>query len=75
VVDELIWRKASLAGRDGAAPMAGDSGGNDVEVAALADGGMAVRNSSDPSGPVLRFTAGEWDAFVDGALKGEFDLA
>jgi hypothetical protein len=66
VVDELIWRKATLQG---------DSSGNDVEVAVLADGGMAVRNSSDPSGPVLTFTAGEWDAFVDGARKGEFDLA
>jgi hypothetical protein len=73
VVDELIWRKASFAERDEAALMA--DGSHDVEVAVLADGGMAVRNSSDPSGPVLRFTAGEWDAFVDGARKGEFDLA
>jgi hypothetical protein len=35
---------------------------------------VAVRDSKDPAGPVLVFTAPEWDAFVGGAKDGEFDL-
>jgi hypothetical protein len=48
-------------------------GANCVEVASLPDGGRAVRDSKDPAGPVLRFTASEWDAFIGGAKDGEFD--
>lgn len=44
-----------------------------VEVAPLPQGGKAVRDSKDPSGPVLTFTDVEWDAFADGMRKGEFD--
>lgn len=61
----LVWRKAS----------ASTSNGNCVEVAAIAGGGAAVRDSKDPDGPVLRFTAAEWAAFVAGVAAGEFDLA
>jgi hypothetical protein len=46
---------------------------NCVEVA-FVDGAIAVRDSKNPTGPVLIFTPGEWDAFVDGAKDGEFDL-
>lgn len=46
-----------------------------VEIAALPDGAVAMRDSKRPEGPVLRFTAGEWDAFVLGAKDGEFDAA
>jgi hypothetical protein len=42
-------------------------------MARTADGGIAVRDSKNPDGPVLRFTRGEFDAWVDGAKKGEFD--
>ena len=28
--------------------------------------------SKDPEGPVLRFTASEWSAFIAGARDGEF---
>jgi hypothetical protein len=48
------------------------TGGNCVEVAFLADGQVAVRNSRQPTGPALVFTALEWAAFVDGAGDGEF---
>ncbi|MFD1546185.1 DUF397 domain-containing protein [Nonomuraea guangzhouensis] len=41
-------------------------------VAELPDGGQAVRDFKDPDGPVLRFTVGEWDAFIKGAKDGEF---
>ncbi len=59
----LSWIKSSLS----------FSNGNCVEVASLSDGGVGVRDSKDPSGPVLRFTPDEWHAFLGGARKGEFD--
>jgi Domain of unknown function (DUF397) len=34
---------------------------------------VAIRDSKDPKGAVLRYTPEEWDAFLDGAKKGEFD--
>jgi len=59
----LEWVKSSLS----------FANGNCVEVANLPGGGVAVRNSRDPDGAVLRFTPGEWAAFVGGARLGEFD--
>ncbi len=50
----------------------GPTGGNCVEVAFLADGQVAVRNSRYPAGPALVFSPQEWDAFVGGAKDGEF---
>lgn len=47
--------------------------GNCVEVADLPGGHVGVRDSKDPHGLVLRFTPGEWDAFVGGVRNGEFD--
>ena len=58
------WRKSSRSG-----PWTD----NCVEVA-FVDGGIAVRDSKNPSGPALLFTNGEWDAFLGGAKDGEFDL-
>jgi hypothetical protein len=58
------WRKSRRS----------DGSGNCVEVALLQGGGRAVRDSKDPDGSVLRFTAGEWDAFIGGVKDGEFDL-
>jgi hypothetical protein len=37
-------------------------------------GMVSVRDSKNPDGPVLVFTPGEWDAFIDGARKGEADI-
>lgn len=56
------WVKSSYSGPQG----------NCVEVAPTPDGGVAVRNSRHPDGPALVFTAAEWDAFLSGALDGEF---
>ena len=50
------------------------SNGNCVEVAALPDGSVGVRNSRDPDGPALKFTPDEWHDFIAGARNGEFDL-
>lgn len=49
----------------------GPTGGNCVEVAFLADGQIAMRNSRHPQGPALIFTRSEWDAFLGGAKDGE----
>jgi hypothetical protein len=56
------WRKSSHSNLNGC-----------VEVVVV-DGEVAVRNSRDPQGPVLEFTADEWRAFLDGVRDGEFDL-
>jgi hypothetical protein len=55
------WRKSSHSGANGC-----------VEVA-HGDDQIAVRDSKDPSGPMLLFTAFEWRAFLDGVRDGEFD--
>ena len=47
--------------------------GNCVEVAGLPDGRIGVRHSKDVTGPILRFTRDEWNAFLGGAVNGEFD--
>jgi hypothetical protein len=57
------WVKSSLS----------FSNGNCVEVASLPDGSVDVRHSRNPEGPVLRFTPGEWKAFLGGVRNGEFD--
>lgn len=61
--DGPAWVKSSLS----------YANGNCVEVAQLAGGAVGVRNSRHPQGPVLRFTAEEWHAFIGGAHMGEFD--
>jgi hypothetical protein len=57
------WIKSSLS----------FSNSNCVEVASLPGDEIGVRDSKDPDGPVLRFTTGEWDAFLGGVRNGEFD--
>jgi len=58
-----VWIKSSHSG---------PTGGNCVEVAFLAGGDVAMRNSRSPDGPALVFTRAEWDAFLGGARDGEF---
>jgi hypothetical protein len=58
----LAWQKSRHSGGAGC-----------VEVAPLPGGGVAVRDSKDPDGPVLRYTAHEWGAFLAGVRDGEFD--
>lgn len=58
------WVKASRS----------DDQGSCVEVQRLADGGRRVRDTKDQGGgPILTFTREEWEAFLDGVRKGEFD--
>lgn len=56
----VTWRRSTASGS-----------GNCVEVA-FDDESVLVRNSRDPVGPVLSFSAEEWVAFLEGANKGEF---
>jgi Domain of unknown function (DUF397) len=66
-------RASSLAGaRWRKSARSGPTGGNCVEVAFLAGGDVALRNSRQPDGPALIFTTAEWDAFIGGARDGEF---
>ena len=57
------WTKASRSNNQG----------NCVEVRWL-DGKVQVRDSKDPNGPVLTFTATEWEAFVGRVTEGEFNV-
>ena len=50
------------------------SGGNGCVEVGLVEGQIAVRDSKDRQGPVLIFTAHEWEAFLGGARDGEFEL-
>lgn len=43
-----------------------------VQVATNVKGTVLVRNST--TGDTVEFTSDEWDAFLDGAKKGEFDV-
>ncbi|MPY81758.1 MAG: DUF397 domain-containing protein [Actinophytocola sp.] len=60
---DASWRKSSRSG----------ALGNCVEVATLANGEIAVRNSRFPDGPALVYTKAEIEAFVGGVKDGEFD--
>jgi len=57
------WRKSRRSNSQGAC----------VELARLKDGGIAVRNSRFPQGPVLRYTRAELRALIEGVKEGDFD--
>lgn len=59
----LVWRKSS----------ASNPSGNCVEIAELAGGDIAVRNSRHPGGPTIVYTRAEIAAFIRGIRSGEFD--
>ncbi|WP_028925565.1 DUF397 domain-containing protein [Pseudonocardia acaciae] len=53
------------------------SGGNDscVEVAVPPNRSVLVRDTKAVAGPILRFSATEWQAFVTAVRHGEFTIA
>jgi hypothetical protein len=57
------WRTSSFSGNAGTC----------VEVAALPDGHIAVRNSNHPDEGVVLFTHVEMNAWIHGVKAGEFD--
>lgn len=58
-LSRAAWRKSSYS----------NNGGACVEVATNLTGLVAVRDSKDPSGPSLAFSAASWQAFIR-AIKG-----
>jgi uncharacterized protein DUF397 len=59
----IRWRKSRRSNSQGAC----------VELAGLADGAVAIRNSRFPRGPALLSTRAEISALIEGAKRGDFD--
>lgn len=59
---ELFWHKARRS----------TANGQCVEIASTV-GNIAMRDSKDPEGPILIYTAAEFSAFLEGARNGGFD--
>ncbi|MGY4102470.1 DUF397 domain-containing protein [Nocardia sp. R16R-3T] len=62
-LSEAKWFKSSRS----------TSGSDCVEVAHLRESMVGVRDSKNPTGPVLVFTPSEWDAFTNGIRHGNFE--
>jgi hypothetical protein len=64
---QVQWRTSSFTDTGTA------NGGTCVEVAALPDDRIAVRNSNYPDAGAVYFTRAEMDAWIKGVKAGEFD--
>jgi hypothetical protein len=76
--DGIVWRKSRDCESGACVEVAfakstRSSSTNCVEVGPCDCGEVRVRDSKDPNGPVLTFTADEWTAFTAGVRAGEFD--
>lgn len=60
-LSRAVWRKSSFSNANGGAC---------VEVADNLPGVVAVRDSKNPSGPVLVLPAGQWRVFVTAIRAG-----
>lgn len=59
----LAWVKSSLS----------YANGNCVEIAALPNGRIGLRDSKNADGPFLYLTCEQWSGFVAGIRNGDFD--
>lgn len=81
----MRWRKSSYSGSSGTncvevgtwrkASYSGSNGGACVEVMRSHPRTVAVRDSKDPDGPRLAFTAAQWRAFTRRMKAGGADPA
>jgi hypothetical protein len=60
-LSRAVWRKSTRS----------NNGGACVEVARNLPGIVAVRDSKHRDGPVLTFTAREWQSFISGMKAGQ----
>jgi Domain of unknown function (DUF397) len=63
-VSSARWRKSTFS----------MGNGDCLEVARLEAGDIAIRDSKDQAGLVLTQPLSEWQAFVAGVKRGEFDI-
>lgn len=63
-LSKAVWTKSSHSGDQ-----------NCVEVAHLDGGCIGMRDSKNPDGPALTFTATEWDAFIVGVHDRQFSAS
>ncbi|WP_329315262.1 DUF397 domain-containing protein [Streptomyces sp. NBC_01537] len=62
-LQDAVWQKSRHSNANGTC----------VELAALPDGDVAVRNSRFPDGPALVYTRAEIESLILGVKDGEFD--
>jgi hypothetical protein len=67
-------RAADLGAEGWHRPWSGGNGGNCIAAMRLGDGRIALRQSTDPDGPALICTSGEFTAFIEGAKAGQADF-
>lgn len=65
-LSNAVWHKSSYSNA---------SGGECVEVATSLHSVVPVRDSKDPDGPALLFTADAWSAFVTSVSADDFPAA
>ena len=63
-LSQAEWHKARASGDQNACVM----------VATNLPGRVLVKDSKNPSGPVLDFAPGEWAAFLSGVTSGAFNI-
>lgn len=82
MTESLKWFKSSYSGSDGGdcveiayawrkSSYSGSEGGNCVEIATH-PGAIHVRDSKDPEGPALTFSASAWRDFLGAVRQDEF---
>jgi hypothetical protein len=65
ILAQVIWQKSSYSAANGGSDQCVEVGQTPTLV--------ALRDSKDPSGPVLTVTPAAWDSFIRGLAAGDFN--